>query len=478
MRSIRPMPFSNPTDGLRAGAPLGACLALLALTVGCRDVREVDDDGTGGRSSFDAVSSTAASPTSTSSTSTATAASTAASTSSGGSVCGDGQRDPGEACDDGNTLNGDGCRADCTLPGAIVWERFDNGGQNADDDVASGVAVGPDGSIFVVGTETTADGTDLVLLKYDASGALVWKHLFDGMPGWGSAHAADYGSEVAVDANGRAIVVGGTQTESESATSFIQMVDADGNTLWTRTGDFHWAWSVAFDADGNAVVAAELGNEPLWARLDTSQGTVLQEVDMDVASEAVPQGIAVDTSGNVIIAGFQMTEDGTTGNDAVLYKYGSDGTLLWSRVVDGGAGSSDSYHAVDVDGGGRIYAAGTAQEAGLDLRFDGFEPSGQSRVLQPQMPGHRGEDQGTSIHIDDQGAIILCGYVTGANGQDSAWLRQISDEGAPVWTRQFDDDPSLERSFCNDVTTHDSGEIVMVGSARFSSDVWVVKVAY
>ncbi len=52
---------------------------------------------------------------------------------SGGSVCGNGQLQAGEACDDGNTVSGDGCSATCTIEVAVCGNGVRQGTETCDD---------------------------------------------------------------------------------------------------------------------------------------------------------------------------------------------------------------------------------------------------------------------------------------------------------------------------------------------------------
>jgi len=65
--------------------------------------------------------------------------------------------------------------------------------------------------------------------------------------------------------------------------------------------------------------------------------------------------IAVDNSGNLIVAGTSL--GATTGNDYVVLKYNSGGTLIWERRYNGPAnnvGNDDYLSAMVIDNTGNI----------------------------------------------------------------------------------------------------------------------------
>ncbi len=84
--------------------------------------------------------------------------------------------------------------------GSLLWQRTWGG---RDTDVGLGVALDASGNIYVTGYTTSfgAGGFDVLLLKFDSTGALLFQRT------WGGS-STDYGNGVAVDASGNALVAG------------------------------------------------------------------------------------------------------------------------------------------------------------------------------------------------------------------------------------------------------------------------------
>src|SRR5215831_7033741 len=127
--------------------------------------------------------------------------------------------------------------------GSLSWQRIWNGttirGLGRPD-----VAVSADGSVYVTGV-TADSGNDEVLLKFDASGALLWERA------WGGA-ASDQGLAVATASDGSAYIAGtATSFGPSSSGLFVVKFDSAGNLVWQRVSD---------GAEGNAVAVAPDGS--------------------------------------------------------------------------------------------------------------------------------------------------------------------------------------------------------------------------
>src|SRR6185436_16741273 len=88
--------------------------------------------------------------------------------------------------------------------GVLQWQRRYDGTAHGTDD-CFGLAVDAAGNVYACGeTTSTTTGRDLLMLKYDTAGTLLWARVFDGVGGGGSEFA--YG--LAVGAAGQVVVTG------------------------------------------------------------------------------------------------------------------------------------------------------------------------------------------------------------------------------------------------------------------------------
>ncbi len=142
--------------------------------------------------------------------------------------------------------------------GAKQWTRQMGTPSN---DLANGVATDAAGNVYVAGAtyggldgNVNAGGTDLFVVKYDAAGAKQWTRQM------GTADARG----VATDAAGNVYVAGRTiggldgNVNAGGSDLFVVKYDATGVKQWTRqmgTPSFDGAQGVATDAAGNVYVA-------------------------------------------------------------------------------------------------------------------------------------------------------------------------------------------------------------------------------
>jgi hypothetical protein len=269
--------------------------------------------------------------------------------------------------------------------------NFPTGGPN--------LAVGADGSVWVTGSFTgAADFGSTVLTsvgaydpfatRLDANGNFLWATQL-GAPG-----DSDFGDEIAVDGAGNAYVSG--EYQSSATDTFVTKLDPAGAKLWTnvfggstaaRGGGFARGDVITADVAGNVYVTGRQGGavdfDPgpgkvtapgnafvlklttngglVWAKAFAQQGGV---------GSVQPEGIAVDSGGNVYSTGFfwanidfdpgkaKYTLSSSAGGDIYVSKLDTAGNFVWAKRT-GGPGGGDQVHAIGLDDAGSVYVTGT-----------------------------------------------------------------------------------------------------------------------
>jgi Beta-propeller repeat len=125
--------------------------------------------------------------------------------------------------------------------------------------------------------------------------------------------------------------------------------------------------------------------------------------------------IAVDNSGNVLVAGSSTT---TTGDfDYVTIKYAPHGTQLWARRYASGAGSNDQVRALAVDSGGNVLVTGTSDTVKYDA---------EGTLLWAAPYG------GRAMAVDPAGNA----YVTGFRTNEYATVK-LDPNASNLWLRTY-----------------------------------------
>lgn len=208
--------------------------------------------------------------------------------------------------------------------GVELWSEV-FAGADAGPDTASGVAVDASGSIVVVGREFT-----------DAEKFNIWVQQYgpDGAPGWGASldggtAGNDWANAVAFDANGDAVVVGRVDVGAGFSDAWIRKYADDGSEVWTRTfagelGESDEAIAVAIADSGDIVVAgktaiAEQGLDIFVHKLDADGETLWTRTHGAGADDDVGD-VTVAQDGSVIVIGTEVVVP-TINSDVWLRKY-------------------------------------------------------------------------------------------------------------------------------------------------------------
>ena len=273
--------------------------------------------------------------------------------------------------------NADGTLDTTFGTGGVVTTDFAGG-----YDAVRGLSVLPDGSVVAVGDEVDATGNrTFALAKYTPAGAL------DTSFGTGgkvtttfSGYADAYGDAVAVQPDGKVVMLGSSTDSSGSGTAttndwLLARYNPDGTpdssfgTSGKVTLDFNGgsdnAWGLALAPDGKIVASGNetdgMGQRVAVARFnpDGSLDTTFSTTGMvtGFASGSHAYAARVDGLGRITVAG-------DSGGDFALARYEPDGSLDTgfgsSGTITTDFGSSDWAFSIALTSDGGVIAAGTS----------------------------------------------------------------------------------------------------------------------
>lgn len=325
---------------------------------------------------------------------------------------------------------------------ALEWNLF-LGGSGYDSTLGKipgvGIAVDANGNLYVTGvSESTwgdpirpwAGSGDAFVAKLDANGALLWNTFLGGS-------ATDSGSGIAVDASGNVYVTGksaGTWGDPPPVAGtggvFVVKLDTNGALLWNSFLGGEYGFGIAVDASGNVVVTGNSygtwGNpirpysgyrDAFVAKLDT-EGALLWNSFLGGTTYDEGKGIAVDSNGNVFVAGHSY---GSWGDpigpwaeswDGFVAKLDTDGNLTWNTFF-GGTGFDWSW--------------GIATDASNNVAITGRSDGTWGDPIRP-WPG--GTHEAFVAKFDTNGALL---WNTFLGGTVESWGRGIAvDSGGTV----------------------------------------------
>ncbi|PYR46555.1 MAG: hypothetical protein DMF89_21485 [Acidobacteria bacterium] len=299
---------------------------------------------------------------------------------------------------------------------------------------------------FGTGPLTSAGGPDVFVAKYSPTGTPLWAKRF-------GSTSADKALALDIDVNGAIYVTGlfagsvdfgsgAPLVSAGSSDAFVAKYDTNGNGIWAkRFGGtlVDAAASIAIDGTGNIVVGGyfqgtatfdgtslvSAGGKDMFVVTLGTDGHVTRLTSYGGTGDDEVRGVAVDGSGNIIVAGMYsgsismggptLTSAGSL--DVVLAKYSSTGVHQWSKSF--GSTSPDYVNAVSANAAGQIVMTGSIIDAvdfgGGRLYSNGswnafiacFGASG-TPAWSIEV-GASYDDQGLSVAISSTGEVVATG---------------------------------------------------------------------
>ncbi len=175
-----------------------------------------------------------------------------------------------------------------------------------------------------------------------------------------------------------------------------------------------------------------------------------------------PSSIALDSSGNVIVAG--STVSPTTLYDYIVIKYNSNGVLQWVRQYNGPDSDYDLCTCVGVDAAGNIYAGGGSFSHAnfYDFATVKYAPDG-TQLWVRTYNGPLGYDDGIyALTVEPSGEAAVTGMSNSITGGADIVTIKYSPDGVEEWNSRYDD-PRHHAEYPNAITRDDSGNIYSTG---------------
>jgi len=397
-----------------------------------------------------------------------------------------------------------------------MWVTQLNG--SGTDDRGRWVSVDGDGNIYVtgefsgtlsVGAEsiTSRGNLDMFLVKLGSDGRLLWMRQ-------GGGPGIDRGYRLAVDGAGNCYVSGSYESKDfqvgdvsmpslGARDAFLAKFSADGKPLWVRSaggaGDDH-GFGVAVDRRGDCLwtgaasgTANFSGTQVVCAAADYFLSKYHRDGSCAWVRHAGGKGadggrgVAIDPSGNVLVAGFITGRAEFDGHflgadkqrDVFTAKYDPAGKLIWAR--DGGGHSDAIGQAVESDAQGNVYITGmfkgvpvfgfqTLRAAGADDAFlTKYSPRGE--VIWARRAGGAGVDYSLALAVRPAGEPIIAGDFMKEpefggiklenKGKNDVFIAQYTAAGELAWVRTI---AGPENNVCYAVALAPDGSVIIAPS--------------
>jgi len=271
------------------------------------------------------------------------------------------------------------------------WASIYNGPYN-NYDIPNSMTVDGVGNVYVTGmsvydTVLNNNRSNIVTIKYNASGIQQWAAVFDG-PGHPDS-SADVPAVIAVDIQGNVYVTG---------------------------------WSMGYSSGFD------------WATIKYNSNGVQQWVQRYVASAYsydIPKDLKVDGLGNVYVTG-RRTLSNTDLGDFVTIKYNTSGVQQWIRIYDNQHANGDFASVLDIDNIGNVYVTGESYGVGTHFDYATIKYNSSGDELwarRTNSGGEYSEDRPYDMAVDNFGNVIVTGRGVGTvkfnSSGDQQWVKGI-----------------------------------------------------
>ncbi|WP_236644682.1 SBBP repeat-containing protein [Sorangium cellulosum] len=379
-----------------------------------------------------------------------------------------------------------------------------------------GIASDAEGDVFVsaafygtitVGNKTfsSADTTDILLLKLSASGDVLWGTKF-------GDSSADNPWGMAVGPNGNTVLAGQTSSGATDfgdgpipSGAFVAQLDTQGKHAWSHGmggGSNGKITAVAIDANddviavgtfnrpidfGGGPIPPEDGSDIIVAKLDSETGLATAPGcwtrQLGGTGSQGASAVAVDRSNNIFLAGSSSGALDFGGvvkieNSSFVMKLTPSGVTAWVATM--GDPASVQAAGITVDAAGRPVVVGyfrdelkvgphTLTAAGSNDTFIvQFEPDGT--VGWVRTFGGDDEQWAGGVALDPAGNILVAGYATSqidfGDGpfmlnDTQGFLAKLTPDAELVWSRVLGGGVNLEA-----VATSPEGETLVAGRTK------------
>ena len=328
----------------------------------------------------------------------------------------------------------------------VQWEsRYSSAGNNIDK--AEDMLIDASGNIYVVGTSfISGEGFNLVTLKYDNAGNLIWSNNYNG-----PNNSIDEGRAIAIDASGNVFVTGYVHVTAADYEMITIKYDANGALQWAEqfdnNNDFDQGRDIVVDQNGDVYVTgsgvqnSSNGNTNiLTVKYANAGGSPIWSHEYNSASNGLDEGFKLthDNANSVYVAGYM--EAGTNNLDMVMLKYDatSGGAPQFTYTYDGN-GAFDKPTDIAVNATGVYMIGGSYFNALQDENYATIKvnTSGVQQWVQTYNGSASDADRPNALVIDALDNIIVTGRSVGGISAEDYVTIMYDVNGNQVWLDRF-----------------------------------------
>lgn len=305
--------------------------------------------------------------------------------------------------------------------GQQLWTRYYSDEHNNSNPVINALALDASGNLYAAGTTgdpnngssgpESVTGKDILLIKYDSSGRMLWQRSYD------MAGGNDQGYGLALGPS-NVFLAGRFRAPSYLVDqAFLLSVDMNGvvssSVSYSNSGDTYFN-GLAYDGANARVLAVGKyydgsGFNGFMKVFNSSLVDQSMDITADGGYEDELYAVKVDTVNAVFyLAG--GVDDGNGTQDAYLAKYSAAGALAWERTYNSANQNPDEAYGIALDGLGGVYLSGTEYRydlnQGKNIFFRKYNTEGDLIWSQQLNSAGNNEDTAGGIAADSTGNVF------------------------------------------------------------------------
>ncbi len=322
--------------------------------------------------------------------------------------------------------------------GNIIWNKPVFAGHNCA--LVSAVISG--NKIYAAGNCDTAGIAKCFTARLDFNGTIEWYALSSVINGY-----KEFGSRILLDNNSNLVVIGQAFDTLNILDIIILKYDSSGSLMWQNSFDDSMHArdeyvDAAIDSAGNVSIGCSIYNyRESFAVINFNASGVLKWTD----SRENFQGsydrcykLCRDLNGNLISSGISFSRTNTY--DLLIAKFNSNGSPVWTKRI-GSPNSNISLSQMILDKEGNIYICGSVPPAlntGNDMYIAKIN-SGGNLVYMSYYGTLPNNDFAASIALDDSKNIYVLGSRRDSINFSSEILLKYDSTGSFLWEKVIAD---------------------------------------
>jgi PKD repeat protein len=331
----------------------------------------------------------------------------------------------------GEIIVGGNSRNSSNVPAAYVTKYSSSGNElwrfqhgtysNEINTGARQIASDSNGNIYFAGVETNSN-RDIFLFKLNSSGRVIWKSVYNH-----TSNLEDLVSEIALDNLGNIILVGTTRQTSINRNVLVLKYNSSGNLVWNVSYDGPSAGddfgrSLVINSSNEIYVGCELRNsgsqtDAAIIKLDASGNVVWTSINNDNFGDDLAVKIRLDNAGNPILLSNVLVSTGSYNGN--IYKVSPSNSLIFSTNFGDNA-VNEIINDFSLNSLNQIAVTGQSGNSPIDRNIftARFSEVGLQNWISTFVGAGNANDFGHNCSISNNGTVYCGGTTKNASSND------------------------------------------------------------